>query len=122
MLGERQPDGPDRWSETWAAFQAQPVIRALNAWRESDPGVPWWSRVRDPVGHFAVERDRYVRRVATSVVPTNVLLTLDGEWLDGTCASDDPSALVGPVYFDFADRYLDALPEDALLVRIRFHS
>ncbi len=114
--------GPAEWPAAHAAFVGQPVIRALIAWRESDPQAPEWTRAQDPVAHFAGGREQFVRRVASRLVPTNVLLTLDGEWLDGTLNALEPGALVGHTYFDYADRYLDALAEDALLVRLRFHS
>ncbi|MFJ4190529.1 hypothetical protein [Kitasatospora sp. NPDC089509] len=106
----------------WAAFFDQPVIRAVAALRASSEQDHRWARAPDPVGCYAGTREQFVRRRASRVVPTNVLLTLDGEWLDGTCTSPDPDALVGDRYFDFADRYLDQLAENALMVRIRFHS
>nr|WP_144298882.1 hypothetical protein [Streptomyces sp. TLI_235] len=106
-----------------AAFYEQPVIRAVTALRARDgKQAPTWARVVDPVARYAGSREQYVRRWVSRVVPTNVLLTLDGRWLDGTARSTDPDALVGHTYFDFADRYLDTLAEDALIVRIRFHA
>ncbi|MFJ9777860.1 hypothetical protein ACIRVF_42585 [Kitasatospora sp. NPDC101157] len=121
-MTESVPPGPDAGNRAYAAFYEQPLIRAAAAWRAGDLQAPWWTRVSDPVAHFTGGREQYVRRVASRVVPTNVLLTLDGEWLDGTLNALEPGALVGHRYFDFADRYLDALAEDALMVRIRFHS
>ncbi|MFE0457936.1 hypothetical protein ACFW1A_01585 [Kitasatospora sp. NPDC058965] len=121
-MAESVPAGPDAGRRAYAAFHDQPLIRAVAVRRASDPQAPWWTWVQDPVAHFADGREQYVRRVAARVVPTNVLLTLDGEWLDGTLNALDPAALVGPAYFDYADRYLESLAEDALMVRLRFHS
>ncbi|WP_051712033.1 hypothetical protein [Streptomyces sp. NRRL S-350] len=121
-MAEAEPAGPDSGRRAFAAFHDQPVIRALTAWRASDPQAPKWTGVPDPVAHFTCERDRFIRQRASRVVPTNVLLTLDGEWLDGTHTAIEPGALVGHAYFDYADRYLDTLAEDALLIRLRFHS
>ncbi|GHF60299.1 hypothetical protein GCM10018790_42830 [Kitasatospora xanthocidica] len=113
-----QTSGSPQWRE---AFFAQPVIRAVAALRPTWEEAPRWARAHDPVACYAGGREQYVRRMASRVVPTNVLLTLDGEWIDGNWLSHDPDALVGHRYRDFADRYLDDLAEDALMVRIRFH-
>ncbi|MET8630999.1 hypothetical protein ABZW30_46215 [Kitasatospora sp. NPDC004669] len=112
----------DRSAGWAAAFFEQPVIRAVAALRASSEQAPRWARMQDPVAYYAGNREQHVRRKVSRILPTNVLLTLDGEWLDGTCTSSDPNALVGHRYFDFADRYLDALAEDDLMVRIRFKS
>ncbi|MFF7990724.1 hypothetical protein ACFZDG_13160 [Kitasatospora xanthocidica] len=97
-------------------FEADPRLVRNPLWNDGSP------RPSQPVGRRDGGREQYVRRKVSFVVPTNVLLTLDGERIDGGCSSGDPDALAGDRYYDFADRYLDyldALAEDALMVRIR---
>ena len=81
-------------SDGWAgraAFFEQPVIRAVAA-LANDPQAPQWAtKAQDPVAHYSGSREPYVRRFASRAVTTNVLLTLDGRWLDGTRNSNAPS-------------------------------
>ncbi|MER8101049.1 hypothetical protein [Kitasatospora sp. NPDC094016] len=65
----------------------------------------------------------HAHRAAIRVQTTNVLLTLDGRWIDRFDYTPTPQQPVAAnAYFDFADRYLRELPEDAVIVRVRFHS
>ncbi|MER7770600.1 hypothetical protein [Kitasatospora sp. NPDC096140] len=117
-MNERACDG----ATAWAAYREQPVVRAAVALWASDERARRWTGMSDPVGHYAHTREQFVRRTVARAVTPGVLLTLDGEWIDGTGSSSDPEVLVGARYFDFADRYLDELAEDALAIRVRFHT
>ncbi|MEV5376598.1 hypothetical protein AB0L26_11575 [Streptomyces nondiastaticus] len=69
------------------------------------------------------DRDAYVRREVSRTIPTNVLLTLDGVWIDGSLDPvHHPGLPRGREYFLYADEYLMSLPGDALVLRVRFHS
>ncbi|MEV7930865.1 hypothetical protein [Kitasatospora sp. NPDC088779] len=115
--------GPAATNSPYQAFMAQPVMQALAAWRQSDPDAPTWTKQQDPLWHFAGSREQHAHRTATRVQTTNVLLTVDGRWIDCFDYTPTPQQPVAAnAYFDFADRYLRELPEDAVIVRVRFHS
>jgi hypothetical protein len=102
----------------------QPVIAALMAAESLDPQRFLWQRFNDPLEVYGDDRDAYVRRRVTRVAPADELLRADGTWVDdGDFADDD---LLGSGnwdrYYVAADAYLDALPEDVYVIRIRIHS
>ncbi|MFG2907348.1 hypothetical protein ACGF13_20060 [Kitasatospora sp. NPDC048286] len=120
---ERSPSGAPAIGLPYQEFREQPLMRALAAWRQSDPNVPAWAKHSDPVEYFGESREQYAHRAAVRAETTNVLVTLDGRWTD--CfeyapTPEQPNAAYA--YFDFADRYLRELPDDAFIVRVRFHS
>ncbi|MFE4356761.1 hypothetical protein ACFVXH_08375 [Kitasatospora sp. NPDC058184] len=116
-MNEQAPDG----ATAWAAYREQPVVRAA-ALLAGDERTRRWAGMSDPVGHYAHTREQFVHRETAYAVTPSVLLTLDGEWIDGTGSSSDPEVLAGARYYDFAYRYLDGLAEDALMIRVRFHT
>ncbi|MEV7189194.1 hypothetical protein [Kitasatospora sp. NPDC093102] len=122
-IAERSPSGPPAAGSAYQAFTEQPLMRALAAWRQSDPSAPTWTKHSDPIGHFAMSREQYAHRTAVRVQTTNVLVTLDGRWTDCFEYAPTPQQpIAADAYFDFADRYLRELPDDAVIVRVRFHS
>ncbi|MFJ7905389.1 hypothetical protein [Kitasatospora sp. NPDC096204] len=122
-MSERGPSAPPAVGSPYQAFREQPLMRALVAWRQSDPNAPAWTRDSDPVWRFGESREQYAHRAAVRVQTTNVLVTLDGRWTDCFEYAPTPEQpIAADAYFDFADRYLRELPDDALIVRVRFHS
>jgi hypothetical protein len=101
----------------------QQALQAFTRERLGETSQPVWHEFNDPVDIFAPPMDSYVRRVTAAVIPTAALLTLDRRWVDETSFN-------GPVigrersdqYFEFADRYLDELASDSMVVRVLFHS
>ncbi|MFI6151610.1 hypothetical protein ACIBCA_02810 [Kitasatospora sp. NPDC051170] len=71
--------------------------------------------------HFRGSRAEFVRRETDLVIPTNYLLPLDGRWIDGTIDHWGRDLGLSGDYHRFADEYLEALPGDCLVVRLRFH-
>ncbi|MEU8927602.1 hypothetical protein AB0D10_42980 [Kitasatospora sp. NPDC048545] len=102
-----------------ADYYGQPLITAAN---DSAEVCGLFPRLTDPLHHFRGTRAEFIRRETAQVVPTNHLLTLDGQWIDGTV--EDWGRRIGRSgdYHLFADAYLENLPGDCLVVRLRFHS
>ncbi|MEU4040042.1 hypothetical protein [Streptomyces collinus] len=50
--------------------------------------------------------------ITARVLPTSALLTLDGRWIESG----------GPDYRREFNAYLDALPPEAMVVRVLYHS
>ncbi|MFF2848403.1 hypothetical protein ACFVT5_19075 [Streptomyces sp. NPDC058001] len=90
-----------------AAFREQPLIQAI----EADPALEE-RFTSDPALHLDEDQDTYVSRHVAAVLPTPALLTLDGRWVEGG----------GPDYQRTFNTYLDALPGDAMAVRVLYHS
>ncbi|MFF4922360.1 hypothetical protein ACFY4B_17405 [Kitasatospora sp. NPDC001261] len=122
-ITERSRSGSSAASSAYQAFRKQPLIQAFAAWQQSDPYAPTWTKHSDPIGHFDVSREQYMHRAAIRVQTTNILVTIDGRWIDRFEYTPTPQQPVAAnAYFDFADQYLHNLPEDAIIVRVRFHS
>ncbi|MFD9225756.1 hypothetical protein ACFWDI_38420 [Streptomyces sp. NPDC060064] len=88
-------------------FKGQPVIRALYA----DPEL----RDRlgdDPVAWHGDDLAAFVELQVADALPTVALLTLDGRWIEGGTHA----------YRRSINAYLDALPADAMVVRVLYHS
>ncbi|MER7752610.1 hypothetical protein [Kitasatospora sp. NPDC097643] len=102
-----------------ADYFAQPLIAAADTSPEVCGLFP---RFVDPLDHFRGGPGEFVRRESARVVPTNHLLTLDGRWVDGT-VEDWGARLDGRTgdYYAFADDYLENLPGECLVIRLRFH-
>ncbi|MEU7872593.1 hypothetical protein [Dactylosporangium sp. NPDC049140] len=88
-----------------------------------DPDRMRWHGANDPVGRFGYDADAYLRRQEARAIPPDELLRLDGVWVDyanfgGDVFSEDRWDL----YYVAADAYLDALPAEAYIVRVHFHS
>ncbi|MEU2024093.1 hypothetical protein ABZ565_18335 [Streptomyces sp. NPDC016469] len=98
---------PEPGEAAVAAFRAQPLIRAI----EADPALEE-RFTSDPVLHFDEDRDAYVARRVAAVLPTPALLTPDGRWVEGG----------GPDYERMFNACLDALPGDAMVVRVLYHA
>lgn len=65
----------------------------------------------DPISHYGVALHDYMRAAAGAALSTDGLLTLKGEWIR---AHDHG-------YDEFFNDYLDRLPADAYVVRVRYH-
>ncbi|WP_367137610.1 MULTISPECIES: hypothetical protein [Streptomyces] len=80
-------------------------------------------RFGDAIAYFGTDRDSFIQRKVCRSIPTNVLLTLDGTWIDGTLDPvHQPGLPRDDAYFRYADAYLSSLADDALVIRVRFHS
>jgi hypothetical protein len=85
------------------------------------------SLLYDPVGWFELPRGEYMERRAAQALPTDVLLTREGEWLDPDERLHGASAAEAMLndfrtrlaYFAHADAYLRGLPADCFVVRVR---
>ncbi len=60
---------------------------------------------------FGDDLAAYVEELAVAVLPTNALLTLDGEW----------RGIAGLELRRYVNAYLDELPADAIVVRVLYH-
>jgi hypothetical protein len=100
-------------------YRNQPVVQAVI----NDPHLAEkFKSCGDLVGHFTESEGEYVRRAASRVIPTNVLLTLDGRWIDGLrMVASTRSHPRMQDYWRYANEYLDALEADVIVVRLRFH-
>ncbi|MFJ3231224.1 hypothetical protein [Streptomyces sp. NPDC086787] len=97
-------DHPDRWH----AHREQPLIGALDDLLMSE-GLCFMHA--EPADHFGDDPDAYARAEAARVIPSNILVTLDGRRLES-----------GPAdYYPFADAYLNDLDPDAYVVRLTVH-
>jgi hypothetical protein len=99
---------PDGYSQAQAEedYGAQPAIVAL------DEAPDLLALVGgDPVAHLGDDLETYVRETADEALPTHGLLTLEGRWL----------GIAGPRLRRYFNEYLDALPADALVVRVLYH-
>lgn len=105
----------------WNEYVDQPLIRVVRK-QSGLEAVRLWNEFQDPVTRFGTEQSEYVRRRVARVVPTPALIQTDGEWVDDESFGDQFDASRWDRYFDVADRYLDALESDAMVVRVRFHS
>lgn len=106
--------------EARAAFAAQPLIAAAI----SVPGIRrLWPDLGDPLVYFGDSVEDFARREASQVIPTNVLLTLDGRWIDGLSLVPPPAGVPqGEDFYLYADQYLEDLDPQAYVIRVRFHS
>ncbi|MGC9376185.1 hypothetical protein [Streptomyces sp. MH13] len=65
---------------------------------------------------YQAGRTPYRQRQPEWAIPTDHLLTLDGAWIHVTTTPQP-----GTVCLDFANIYLDDLPPDIMIVRLRIH-
>ncbi|MFE4259653.1 hypothetical protein [Streptomyces sp. NPDC056883] len=70
--------------------------------------------VNDPVAYFAQDHEEARLRSVRSAVPGFALVTLDGAWTD--------AGTEGEGHWEQADRYLDGLDAEAVLVNLYCHS
>ncbi|WP_424861796.1 hypothetical protein [Streptomyces sp. MMS24-I29] len=89
-----------------AEYAAQPLIRAVIENPELEERF-----TDDPVGYFGPDRETFVADCASQVLPTPALLTLDGRWVEAG----------GPEYRRWFASYLDALPNETMVVRVLYH-
>ncbi|MEU1536504.1 hypothetical protein [Streptomyces fagopyri] len=99
---------PERYPVAQAIedFRTQPVIAALGSHPELEDLIGG-----DPVARYVHDVDYLVRDAADSAVATQALLTLDGQWL----------SIMGSEATRYFNDYLDSLPADALVVRVKYH-
>lgn len=98
-------------------YQAQPRVRAVQ-------GTDWaWSA--DAVEQFGVSLNAYAEKARAGAVPGFALVTTRGQWMapgqmgwfGATDASDDSRA----GYWEGANAYIEALPDDTWLVAVDCH-
>ncbi|MFC4518296.1 hypothetical protein [Streptomyces ehimensis] len=108
------------WTQARADYLEQPLLQALTQAPPDSPILQERGGAADCIG---TTRDEYVRREVSGVIPTNMLLTLDGVWIDGTLDPvHHPDLPRGEHYLLFADEYLMSLDGDTFVIRVRFHS
>ncbi|MBT2384312.1 hypothetical protein [Streptomyces sp. ISL-11] len=101
-------------------YLSQPLAQAV---LHAPEGAGFLPRVGDAIACFGTDRDGFVQQEVCRAIPTNVLLTLDGTWIDGTLDPvHHPGLPRGDAYFRYADAYLRSLDNDAFVIRVRFHS
>jgi hypothetical protein len=111
-----------------AEYSAQPVVAAAPFFadgraRTMEP----WSLESDPVGWFGLTRNEYAERRAARTLPTDGLLTREGEWLDPDQPRRGASSAEKMLnrfrdrlnYFAQADAYLRGLPAECFVVRVK---
>lgn len=88
-------------------YRTQPVIAALINNPELHNLIGG-----DPLARYVYDIDYLVRNAADSALATQALLTLDGQWLP----------IRGAEEIRYFNDYLDGLPTNALVVRVKYHS
>jgi len=101
---------------------AQPVIQAYLAEHHLDPDRFLFQDFSDPIGHYGDDPAAYVRHRVARVAPTEELLRLDGVWTDDADFGDQADESRWDRYYPAADAYIDALPPDVYIIRVRIHS
>ena len=77
------------------------------------------------VEEFSGPRDEYIEKARREAVPGYALLTLDGEWVEPGkmgmfgFSSDTPESMAE--YKDWANKYIDDLDDDVILVAVDLH-
>ncbi|MFD9566077.1 hypothetical protein [Streptomyces sp. NPDC059994] len=121
-LSEGADSGACKYLEALAMAERrnQEILRAA----QNDPRVRDLTvGILDPVEHYSLPQRDFVKRAVSRLIPTNVLLTLDGRWIDGSLNEESSEIQPrGDDYFFYADEYLENLNDDVVIVRIRFHS
>lgn len=87
-------------------YRTQPVIAALGSHPELQDLIGG-----DPVARYVHDIEYLVRDAADCAVATQALLTLDGQWL----------SIMGSEATRYFNDYLDSLPADAFVVRVKYH-
>jgi len=122
-LEHRADEEPDPWPAIEREYKDQPIIRAYVARYDLDPHRFKWHDVNDPVGRFGYDAAAYLRRQVARAIPPDELLRLDGSWVDyANFGGDVFDSDRWDLYYVAADAYLDALPAEAYIVRVHFHS
>lgn len=116
------PNGKDKWAvrdRVREVYNAQPLIAALNA----HPNYRFAFECL--VEKFSVERGDYLAAARRDAVPGFALLTLDGQWVApgkmGMFGVSDDTPEGRAEFKDWANTYIDSLPEDTLLVAVDLH-
>lgn len=78
---------------------------------EGDPHFGTSFLLNDPIAYFARQHEEARRSAVESAVPGYALVTLDGTWLDGRADG----------YLAEANRYLDALDPEAVVLDLLCH-
>ncbi|WUD77335.1 hypothetical protein OG937_39335 [Streptomyces sp. NBC_00510] len=117
----RSSEGKYSFHQASVDYRNQSLVKRLHGVLEAAGLRPM---LGDPLGHFGDDPNRFIRLEVAHAIPTNVLLTLDGRWIDGTLlTSPGEGHPIDDEYFVFADNYLStALDPDSYMVRVRFHS
>ena len=99
-------------------YHSQPRVQALSSsetfrWRD------------DVIGEFSVSEKLYIERARARAVPGYAVVTTDGRWMAPGkmgwfgMSSDDEGTRIG--YWEAANAYIEALPDDAWLVVLDCH-
>ncbi|MDC2957045.1 hypothetical protein PO587_21520 [Streptomyces gilvifuscus] len=94
------------WARALEDYRTQPAVVALLDDPELEELIGG-----DPADRLTGDPEAHARAAADEALPTHGLLTLDGRWLSIGCAETRR-------HFN---EYLDALPDDALVVRVAYH-
>lgn len=113
FLARHEAD-PDGYSVADAEREhlLQPLVQEVA--RRAVAGDPHFGTsflLGDPVAYFAREHEEATRSAAQGAVPGSALLTLDGTWTDGRT----------DVYLSEANRYLDALDPESVVLDVLCH-
>jgi hypothetical protein len=98
-------------------YHSQPRVAAL-----SGSDFQWHN---DVIGTFQQPERLYVEKERARAVPGFALLTLDGKWMAPGqmgwfgCSTDDEGSRIG--YWEAANAYIEALPDDAWLIAVDCH-
>jgi hypothetical protein len=110
--------GEITWDEARSQYHEQPRIKAIGA----NEDLKWHD---DPITKFMSGRDEYVAQERVAAVPGYALVTLDREWMAPGrmgwwgMSSDGPGEK--HAYKVEANRYLDSLPDNAVIVQLDCH-
>jgi hypothetical protein len=98
-------------------YRSQPRVQAIDGsdFRHHD----------DPIAAFAVPVDLFAEKARAQAVPGFATLTLDGRWMApgrmGWFASTDATDSTRIGYWEAANGYINALPDDAWLIAVDCH-
>lgn len=101
------------------AYHAQPWLRAARQHPKLD--AVWDC----PLDRYGIGREAFVANARADALPGWALLTLDGEWIEagkmGWWGMSDSTDDSGAAYREAANRYLDELDPEALIVTVDVH-
>jgi len=116
------PGGDTKWAvrdRVREVYRSQPLIRAL------DDAPEFRYAFECQVDKFSVPREEYLRVARRDAVPGFALFTLDEKWVApgemgwfGFSTDDDESRAE---FKDWANEYIDNLPDDTILVAVDLH-
>ncbi len=116
------PSGAEKWAvrdRARTVYSSQPLIQALR----DHPDYRF--NFGCLVEQFKITREEYLAKARREAVPGYALLTLDKEWIApgtmGMFGSSDDTDESMIAYKEFANGYIDGLPDDVILVAVDLH-